>query len=57
MEWPKNIADDPKKLSDKSNTSNKETTKGGTFYIRYPPPSMLEEPKVRVGNKIKDGKE
>ena len=51
-----NLAYDPKKSSEKSNTSNRETPKGEPAYIRYPPPWMLEDPKDGVGNKNKDGK-
>ena len=46
-----------KKPHDKSNTSNKKTTKGEPAYIRDPTPWILEEPKGGVGNKNKDGKE
>ena len=51
-----NLAYDPKKSSEKSNTSNRETTKGEPAYIRYSPPWILEDPKDGVGNKNKDGK-
>ena len=52
----KNLADDSKKSSDKSNTSKRESTKGDPYYIRDLPPWMLEYPKYRVGDKYKDGK-
>ena len=45
------ISHDYKKSSDKSNTSNRENTKGEPAYIRDIPPWMLEEPKGGVGNK------
>ena len=51
-----NLADDSKKSSEKSNSSNRDSTKVEPAYIRYLPPWILEEPKVGVGNKIKDGK-
>ena len=51
-----NLAYDSKKSSDKSNTSNMESTKGKTEYIRDIPPWMPEEPKSGVVNKTKDEK-
>ena len=52
----KNLADDSNKSSDKSNTSNRETTKGDPSYIRDITPWIMEEPKGVVRNKNKDGK-
>ena len=43
-----NLADDYKKSSEKSNTSNRETTKGDISYIMDLPPWILEEPKCGV---------
>ena len=37
-----NLAYDSKKSSEKSNTSNRETTKVNPSYIRYLPPWILE---------------
>ena len=51
------LADDYKKLSEKDNTSNRDTTKGESDYIRDLPPWILEEPEYGVGNKTKDRKE
>ena len=51
------LANDSKKSSDKSNISNRESTKGDPAYIRYLPPWILEDPKVGVVNKTRDGKE
>ena len=42
------LADDSNKSSDKSNTSNRETTNGELFYINDRPPWMLEDPECRV---------
>ena len=50
------IADEYKKPPEKSNTPNRESTKGELAYIRDLPPWMLEDPKGGVGNKTKDGK-
>ena len=47
------IADDSKKLSEKSNTSNRDTTKGEPSYISDLPPWMLEETKGVLGNKTR----
>ena len=45
------ISDDSKKSSEKSNTSNIDTTKGEPAYIRDLPTWILEEPKGVVGKK------
>ena len=45
------LADDLNNSSDKSNTSKRESTKGDPYYIRDPPPWMLEDPKYGVGKK------
>ena len=50
------IADEYKKPPEKSNTPNRESTKGELAYIRDLPPWMPEDPKGGVGNKTKDGK-
>ena len=50
------LADDSKKSYDKSNKSNRGSTKGYPAYIREPPPWMLEEKQSRVLNETKDGK-
>ena len=42
------LADDSNKPSDKSNTSNWESTKRDPDYIRNLPPWMLEDPKGEV---------
>ena len=52
-----NISDDFNKSSDKSNTSNRETTNGVPAYIRDLPPWILGEPKGVMGNKNKYIKE
>ena len=46
-----NLEYESKKSSDKSNTSNRETTRGEPSYTRDLPPWMMEEPKVKVGGK------
>ena len=51
------LADDSKKSSDKSNTSNRETTKGYPAYIRDLPPWVLEDPNGGLVNKNNYGKE
>ena len=51
-----NLADDSNISSDKSNTSNMESNKGGTYYIKDLPYWILEESKGGVVNKTKDGK-
>ena len=50
------LEDDSKKSSDKSNTSNRETTKREPAYTRDFIPWMLENSKYGVRNKNKDGK-
>ena len=50
----KNIADDSKKSSQISNTSNRETTKGNPAYIRDLPPWILEDPKGGVKKKDRE---
>ena len=52
-----NIADNSKKTSEKSNTYNRDSNKAEPAYIRYPSPWILEEPKVKMVNKINDRKE
>ena len=49
-----NLSDDSKKASEKS---NRESTKCEPAYIRYIPLWMLEDQKMGLGNKTKDGKE
>ena len=51
------LVDESKKSSEISNTSNRDTTKGYTAYIRDLPPWILEDLKDGVGNKNKDVKE
>ena len=50
------LLDYSKKSSEKSNTSNRDTTNGEPSYIRDLPLWMLEEPNCGVGNKNKDRK-
>ena len=50
------LAYESKISSEKSNTSNRETTKGEPAYTRDLPPWMVEETKSGAGNKNKDGK-
>ena len=50
------LSDEANKSSEKSTTSNRESTKGEPDYIMYLPPCMLEDPKSGVGNKTKYGK-
>ena len=47
------LADDSNKSSEKSNTSNRETTKVELSYIRYLLPWMLEDPNVEWETKIR----
>ena len=51
------LAYESNKSSEKSNTPTKESTKGEPAYIKDLPSWILEEPKLVVGNKYKDGKE
>ena len=50
------LADNSKKSSERSNTSNSESTKGEPTYIRELPTWILEDPKGGVVNKTKDRK-
>ena len=50
------LADYSKNLSEKSNTSNRWSTRREPAYIKYLPTWILEGPKGVVGNKTKDVK-
>ena len=50
------LSDESKKSSEKSNTSNRESTKGDPAYTMYLTLWILEVPKLGGGNQAKDGK-